>query len=148
MTVEATVVFTVMIYAFVLMVYICVFTYDKILVSQDAYSMTIYAKEEYLADSSNMLDEMDKKFSQLKEDRPYMVLQEYEMSVSKNKLDVIVNACAVALTPFIDYGFGQSDKKSDINVKKSTKVINPADIMLLIRDIKEGIENDFIQYQE
>ena len=63
MTVEATVVFPLMIFAFAILMYLVLFVYNRAVLGNDTALVSLYAAEEYHSDPDTFLAETEKHFS-------------------------------------------------------------------------------------
>lgn len=136
MTVEAAVVIPMMLFIFVAMMYMLVFAYDSIILMQDTYMMTVYAKEEYMNDKDKLLQNMNERFSIVYEERPYLSFLNLSMNISKVKKIITINSSGTFFTPFGNNLFSLFDALDrEINCTGEIILSDPAAIMLKTKDI-------------
>lgn len=136
MTVEAAVVIPMMLFIFVAMMYMLVFAYDSIILMQDTYMMTVYAKEEYMNDKDKLLKNMNERFSIVYEERPYLSFLNLSMNISKAKKRITINSSGTFFTPFGNNLFSLFDEfDREINCTGEIILSDPAAIMLKTKDI-------------
>ena len=136
MTVEASVVFPLMIFAFAIMIYLLVYSYDRSLLSADSAMMAVYATEGYRNDKETFLAEADKQFSLIKAERPYLSTTGLSMNVSKNKNRVIINS-SIDLNIPVKNALGNMYDIYDLALSDSKEmtILDPASMMLITGDL-------------
>lgn len=141
MTVEATVVFPLMIFAFAICLYLIIFIYDKTLLSNDTQLMALYSAEYYEENKDTFLEKSDAAFSLIKSERPYLSLKKQNMSISKHGSSIIVDSEALFSIP-IKSELGVFYKLNDITLtdRKEMTVLNPSSIMLMSDDILRSVK--------
>lgn len=136
LTVEAAVIFPILIYAMAVFVYMVIFAYDKTMLSQDTYLMTIYSLEAYRNSSTDYLKEVDKQFSLIKKEHPYISINDISMSISKKNNKISLMGEVIFYAPFdslVPDWFPIGNK--EICSKKSISLADPVEIMLFCSDL-------------
>ena len=140
MTVEATAVFPLMIFAFVICLYLVIFLYDKTLLSNDTQLLALYSAEYYGDNREDFLERSDMAFSLIKKERPYLSLEKYNMRISKHGTSIFVDSEAYFSIP-IKGELGIFYRLNDISLvdRKEMTILNPSSIMLMSEDIIRSI---------
>ncbi len=136
MTVEASVVFPLMIFAFGIMVYLLIHSYDRSLLSADSAMTAVYAADEYRNNKETFLKETDKHFSLIKAERPYLSTSDLSMSVSKISKRIIIESTVDFNIP-IKNALGNMYEVYDLtlNDRKEMTILDPASMMLMTEDL-------------
>ena len=140
MTVEATAVFPLMIFAFVICLYLVIFLYDKTLLSNDTQLLALYSAEYYGDNREDFLERSNMAFSLIKNERPYLSLEKYNMRISKHGTSIFVDSEANFSIP-IKGELGIFYRLNDISLvdRKEMTILNPSSIMLMSEDIIRSI---------
>ena len=136
MTVEAATVIPVLLFSFVFMVYMVIYTYDKTLLSEDLYTMAVYGVEEYRNDSDNLAYKMEERFDLLRKERPYLAASDLKMTISKEKNKIIIEGSVFFHSPvdeLVPKWFPLTGKT--ISGKREISTLDPVSNMLLGDDI-------------
>lgn len=136
LTVEAAVIFPILIYVIAVFVYMVIYTYDKTMLSQDAYLMTIYSLEAYRNNEKDFLKEADSQFSIIKKEHPYMSISDMSMSITKKNNKITIKGEADFFAPFdslVPDWFPIGNK--EITAQKSISLADPVEIMLICSDL-------------
>lgn len=136
MTVEATIVFPILLFSFALFVYLIIYIYDKSLLEQDAYTMAVYGSEEYHNHSDVFLNNLDEKFIQIKNERPYLAYDDISVNVSKHGNFLSVKGYLLFHTPIgelVPMWFPQVYEA--VSTEKKITVEDPVSIMMLTEDL-------------
>lgn len=141
MTVEATVVFPLMIFAFAIFMYLIFFLYDRTLLCNDTQLMALYSAEYYNEDKDDFLDKSDSAFSLIKAERPYLSIGNMNMRISKHGTKIVVDSDVLFSIP-IKSELGVFYKLNDIKIsdRKEMTLLNPSSIMLISDDIMRGVK--------
>ncbi len=137
MTVEASVIVPLMIMSYVLFMYMIVHEYDRILICQDTYMMTVYACRDYMDDKKTCTQKADRRFDEIRRERAYLSLSELAMSLTKNKEHIRIEATGNFVTPFGEGGLGLfPSKDGTIEDGYEKSLWDPVSIMLTTKDLK------------
>ncbi len=134
-TVEATVVVTLMIFFFAFLMYMIVFSYDRILLTQNTHMMASYAKEEYRENKDLLQKNMDDRFSIIYRECPYLSFSDMKMKLSKTKNKIVISSEGMFITPFDEDILDLSEKSADIKCSSEVYLSDPVTIMLKTKDI-------------
>ena len=138
MTVEATVVFPVLLVSFLAMVYMVIFRYDRALVFQDSCMIAVYAKEFYLEDKDTFTEKTDGKIALFFDEHPYISLKNKNISYEKEDSELKIKFSSEFTTPFkggIYSIFNIRDTVTEADV--SVSVTDPVTVMRLTYDLME-----------
>ena len=136
MTVEATIVFPLMIFAFAICLYLVIFIYDKTILCNDTELMALYSAEYYGDDKEDFLKKADNAFSLIKAERPYLSIENYNVHISKYGSKIIIDSEALFSIP-IKNELNVFYNLNDISLtdQKEVTILNPSSIMLISDDI-------------
>ncbi len=138
LTVEATILIPIAILCFVLLTYMCVFVYDRTLIYQDAYTMAIYAREEYFTNAKKYTDRMDDKFAIIEKEHPYLSLDDFSMSLTQKGNGISISASGEFRTPFgYVSGLLFEPKDRSMLTKAEVNLYDPVKNMLITKDLVE-----------
>lgn len=138
MTVEASVVIPILLFSMVLLMYMTIYVYNKVLLIQDNYTVLIYARDEYRNNPKKVPENMDKYFSMIKAERPYFSTDNLSMSIRKERNELQIRSSVNFFTPFGEKGISlYEDKNGVLNKDGSIYVTDPISIMLITRDFME-----------
>lgn len=136
LTVEASIVFPLLIYAVLAFVYMVIFTHDKTLLKQDTSLVAVYALEEYRNSDKHFIDELSKKYAVIKEEHPYLAISDIDMSVSKKGNKLYVESYFIFQTPLnslVPEWFPIKDRI--YSVKSEITIADPVEIMFISKDL-------------
>lgn len=134
-TVEATVVVTVIIFLFTFLIYMVIFSYNRTLLSQDTHLMSYYAKEESRSDKDNILKNMSQHFSVVYTERPYLSFTNMSMELSKKSNQIVIRSQGEFITPFTNDILELKSSAVDIKDESYISLSDPVTIMLKTKDI-------------
>ena len=135
MTVEASIIIPLMMFAFVMMFYMLIHRYDRTLLCQDTFMMTVYACSDYKEDKESFTQKADLKFSEIKKERPYLSMKDLEMNLSKSGNTLKVWASGYFYTPFSETFVTLFSNKDGVIWDEYQKDLSdPVNIMYMTKD--------------
>lgn len=90
-TVEASILIPFLIAMLFILIYVCIFEYDRALLSQDTQYLSVKAREAYM-DGKDVEKELNKVMKTLSESSPYISCGELKVKYSKKRTKISVNS--------------------------------------------------------
>lgn len=136
LTVEAAVVFPLMIICFAVFIYLVIFVYDRSMLVQDTYMLSVYAREEYRDHKDDFSRELEDSYEVIREEHPYLSIKDMNMKVEKHADRVGIKSSFIFVMPFgeiVPKWFPMIDMEYSCN--KEMTILDPVTIMLISNDI-------------
>lgn len=134
-TVEAAILFPLLMFVFLAFIYMAVYRYDRAMLFQDSCLMAEYAAEDYRTDQENYKEKLADRFQTVREERPYLALENLSMSVSKDKAWLTIKSSGDYLTPFGKSISWFEDEDETMECECSVTTADPVTIMLETKDL-------------
>lgn len=132
-TAEAAVLLPVMLAAWVVLIYLVIFVYDKTLMIHDINAVAAMIRDEHSSDRDKVMTICEEAFAEIKNEHPYLAMSNLTMNVS-----VKGNVVHLVLSGDWDIPLYAGYSKT-ITKERDVKRINPAEKMYLTENIKNMI---------
>lgn len=135
LTVEASLVVTLVIYVYVFIIFMAFFQYDRCLLTQDSYILAMRGSREKYADSNEIYGQLKRERFEMNTEK-YLAFSWNETSIEVKESNIAVNQGGSVKTPIMANTF-MLPEIWQINIAKESARISPVTLIRRYRLLKD-----------